>query len=196
MAARKASKAVAQQVAEKVKRKTFLLTVIPAGKATPAPPLGPELGQMQIQIAAFCKDFNEKTSHIKPGIPLCTEISVNPNRSYNINLYNPPTSFFLKQAAGCQKGATTPSKQVSGIITLKHVYEIAKIKGQDPSFACQTLEQVCKNVITCAHSIGIKVVRDPIDVSEMKEFLARRAEEIAAEEKELEELRLSKVLRL
>ncbi|CAG5114756.1 unnamed protein product [Candidula unifasciata] len=192
MAARKA----VAQVADKVKRKTFLSTVIPAGKATPAPPLGPELGQMQIQIAAFCKDFNEKTSHIKTGIPMRAEISVNPNRTYNITLLNPPTSYFLMQAAGCQKGATSSNTQTAGIITLKHVYEIAKIKGRDPAFTCMTLDQVCKTIIGCAHSIGIKVVRGPIEVAELKEFLARRAEEVAAEEKELEELRLSKVLRL
>ncbi|KAK3737943.1 hypothetical protein RRG08_028567 [Elysia crispata] len=191
-----AAKRAAAQISDKVKRKTFLKTIIPAGKATPAPPLGPELGQMQVQIAAFCKDFNEKTAHIKPGVPLPTEISVNPDRSFNIKLLNPPATYFLMQAAGCNKGATKPGSQICGMITLKHVYEIAKIKGQDPAFTCMTLEQVCKTMIGNAHKIGIKVVKDEISVEELTEFKERRAEEVAAEEAELEEARLSKMLRL
>ncbi|KAH9512911.1 54S ribosomal protein L11, mitochondrial [Bulinus truncatus] len=191
-----AAKKAVVQVAEKVKRKTFLSVLIPAGKATPAPPLGPELGQMQIQIAAFCKDFNEKTAHIKPGIKIRTEVSLNPDRSYNILLQNPISSYFLMQAAGCQKGALKAAKQVTGILTLKHIYEIAKIKGKDACYACMTEEQICKALIGCAHSIGIKIVKHPPSVQELKEFLAKRAEEVAQEEKELEELRVSKMLRL
>ncbi|CAL1526201.1 unnamed protein product [Lymnaea stagnalis] len=152
--------------------------------------------EMQIQIAPFCKDFNEKTAHIKPGIKIQTEVSVNPDRSYNIKLLTPPTQYFLMQAAGCQKGSSKPGTKVSGIITLKHIYEIAKVKSQDPSFACMSLEQVCKSMIGSAHFIGIKVVKGPLEVEELRQFLVQRAEELALEEKELEELRVSKMLRL
>ncbi|XP_005091429.1 39S ribosomal protein L11, mitochondrial [Aplysia californica] len=195
MAARRAVGVVSDQV----KRKTFLRRNIPAGKATPAPPLGPELGQMQVQIAAFCKDFNEKTAHLKPGIPIPTEVNVNPDRSFNIAFLKPPVSYFLLQAAGSQKGATKPGQQTCGIITLKHVYEIAKIKSEDPAFATYTLEQVCNSIIGQAHGIGIKVVNnisEPLDVEELREFKVQRALEVEEEEKELEELRLSKMLRL
>jgi len=182
-------------VSEVVKRKTFTSRIIPAGKATPAPPLGPELGQMQIQIAAFCKDFNEKTKYYKPMIPIPTDISVNPDRSFIIHLNKPPLSYFIKQAAGAKKGASRSGKQVAGIITLKHVYEIAKIKGTDHEFALLTEEEMCKKIILAAKPIGIKVVKD-ISVQEFAEHQIERAAEIEEEERALEEQRMSKMLRL
>ncbi|XP_059156290.1 large ribosomal subunit protein uL11m-like [Physella acuta] len=191
-----AAKKGAAKVIEKVRRKTFLSVLIPAGKATPAPPLGPELGQMQIQIGAFCKDFNEKTAHIKQGINIKTEITANSDRTYDLKFLGPPISYYLLQACGAQKGATKPGKQVCGVTTLKHVYEIAKIKKDDPTYACMTLQQLCQLIIGRAHNIGIQVVKGPLTVEELKEFQKKRADEVAQEEKELEELRLSKMLRL
>lgn len=88
--------------------------------------------QRAINIAAFCKDFNTKTADMKEGVPLPCRISVNSDRSYNLVIHSPPASFLLKQAAGIQRGTMTPGKEVAGMITLKHLYEIAAIKIQDP----------------------------------------------------------------
>ena len=99
-----------------------LRTDIPAGMAAGSPPLGPMLGQVRrphfaelrgnrrffqrgINIAAFCKDFNERTENMREGIPLPCRVRVNPDRSYELVIHKPPVTFFLKQAAGIEKGA-------------------------------------------------------------------------------------------
>ncbi|ESO87719.1 hypothetical protein LOTGIDRAFT_97481, partial [Lottia gigantea] len=105
MAAKTAGQGVMKKIIPKVTHHPFMKTDIPAAMASAAPPLGPQLGQRGIQIAAFCKEFNERTANIKKGIPLPTRITVFPDRTFVLEIHNPPVSFFLKQAAGCLKGA-------------------------------------------------------------------------------------------
>ncbi|XP_052274938.1 39S ribosomal protein L11, mitochondrial-like isoform X2 [Dreissena polymorpha] len=147
-----------------------------------------------IQIGPFCKQFNEHTKDYKPGIPLPTVITLNPDRSVTIQTNKPPVSYYLRQAAGCRKGAIE-SHEVAGIVTLKHVYEIAKIKSADSCNRGKTLEEVCQSVIGTAHSIGIKVERS-LDPKEYQEFLRNREVKLAEHEQKLEEIRQSKMLRL
>lgn len=131
---------VMKKTLEKVNHNTKLKTNIPAGMAIAGPPLGPMLGQRGINIAAFCKDFNERTKDYRDGIPLPCRISVNSDRTYQLVIHSPPAAFFIKQAAGIQRGAMSSGIEVAGKITLKHLYEIAKIKLEDPPNALLSLE--------------------------------------------------------
>ena len=81
------------------------------------------------------------------------------DRSFNFTSTTPPTSYFLKAAAGITKGASRPGHQVAGQITLKHIYEIAMVKSKDPAFAGVPLESVCKTIVGSARSLGIQVTK-------------------------------------
>ncbi|KAM8706688.1 hypothetical protein ACLKA7_010885 [Drosophila subpalustris] len=180
--------------AERITHTTKLKTNIPAGMAAAGPPLGPMLGQRAINIAAFCKDFNTKTAEMKEGVPLPCRISMNSDRSYDLVIHHPPATFFLKQAAGIQRGTMTPGREVAGKITLKHLYEIAAIKIQDPPNALLTMQQMCEMLIGIARTCGIKVVRD-LDPTEYAQFLEERKVIVEDQRRELLEKREAKMLR-
>ncbi|XP_052769981.1 39S ribosomal protein L11, mitochondrial-like [Mya arenaria] len=184
----------AKQFVKKSAPSTYLQTFIRAGQAAAAPPLGPSLGSRNIQIGPFCKQFNEQTKDIQPGIPLPTFVNLNPDRSVTIKHNKPPVTYFLKKAAGARKGALY-ANEVAGKVTLKHIYEIAKIKIQDHGNRAMTLEDMCKAIIATAHSVGIQVVSH-LDSKEYQEFLRERELRIEEHEAKLEEIRQSKLLRL
>jgi len=171
-----------------------LRTDIPAGQASIGPPLGPMLGQRNINANAFCKDFNNKTSQYLEGVPLPTRASVNPDRSYNLSIWSPTYTFFLFQAAGIDRGAMHYEKETAGWITLKHVYEIAKIKHQDPNMELYTLKEVCEEVIRRAHTCGIEVKRD-YDPEEYAKFLEERKTVVEEQLQELLEAKERKLLK-
>ena len=130
---------------------------IAAGKATPAPPVGPALGQAQINIMEFCKQFNAKTSSKElDGLIVPVVITVYNDRSFTFITKTPPASILLKRAAAIAKGSGEPNKNKVGTVTEKQVAEIAKQKMPDLNAA--SLEAAIKSVKGTARSMGIDVV--------------------------------------
>lgn len=103
---------------------------LPAGKANPAPPVGPALGQHGVNIMAFCKEYNAKTSD-KPGMIIPVEISVFEDRSFTFILKTPPASVLIRKAAGIEKGSNQPNKTKVASITRDQLREIAQTKLPD-----------------------------------------------------------------
>jgi len=130
---------------------------IAAGKATPAPPVGPALGQAQVNIMEFCKQFNAKTSAKElEGLIIPVVITVYHDRSFTFITKTPPAAILLKRAAGIAKGSGTPNKEKVGKVTEQQVAEIAKQKMPDLNAA--SLESAIKSVKGTARSMGIDVV--------------------------------------
>ena len=127
---------------------------IAAGKATPAPPVGPALGQAQVNIMEFCKAYNERTANMSGVIP--AQITVYEDRTFTFITKTPPASILLKRAAGIAKGSGTPNKDKVGKVTLKQVEEIAKQKMPDLNAA--SVETAIKSIRGTARSMGIEVV--------------------------------------
>jgi large subunit ribosomal protein L11 len=129
---------------------------IPAGKATPAPPIGPALGQAQVNIMEFCKQFNAKTSARElDGLIIPVVVTVYNDRSFTFITKTPPASVLLKRAAGIAKGSGTPNKDKVGKVTEKQIQEIARQKM--PDLNAMSIEAAVKSVKGTARSMGIEV---------------------------------------
>ena len=127
---------------------------IPAGQATPSPPVGPALGQAGINIMEFCKSFNSKTQG-QEGMIIPVVISVNHDKSFSFVTKSPPASALLKQAAGVAKGSSNPSKESVGEVTRAQLEEIAKIKKEDLN--AYDTDHAVRIIAGSAKSMGIKV---------------------------------------
>jgi large subunit ribosomal protein L11 len=127
---------------------------IPAGKATPAPPVGTALGPHGIAIMDFCKQYNAATES-QTGTIIPVEITVFEDRSFTFILKTPPTPVLLRQAAGLDKGSTAPGKEVVASVTDAQVEEIAKVKM--PDLNANDLEAAKQQVRGTARSMGITV---------------------------------------
>lgn len=139
--AKKVSKVVKLQVA--------------AGKATPAPPVGPALGQAGVNIMAFVKDFNDRTAK-QVGLIIPVEITVYEDRSFTFICKTPPAAVLLKKAAGIEKGSGEPNKKKAGKVTKAQVKEIAETKM--PDLNANDVEAAMRLVEGTARSMGIEVV--------------------------------------
>lgn len=133
---------------------TMLKLQIPAGKANPAPPVGPALGQHGINIQDFCTQFNEATKD-KMGDVVPVEITVYEDRSFSFIMKTPPAAELLKKAAGVKKGAGNPLADKVGSVTKDQIKEIAEIKMPDLNAA--DIEAAMKIVEGTARSMGISV---------------------------------------
>ena len=127
---------------------------IPGGQATPAPPVGPALGQHGVNIGQFVTQFNEKTKDLQ-GTITPVEISVFKDKSFTFILKSPPAAVLLKKAAGIAKGSSEPNKDKIGKVTRSQVEEIAKVKLSDLN--AKNLEMAGKIIEGTARSMGLKV---------------------------------------
>lgn len=140
-------------MAKKVVAEVKLL--IPAGKATPAPPVGPALGQYGVNIMEFCKAFNAATSS-QAGMTIPVVVTVYSDRSFTFVLKTPPASVLLKKAAGVEKGSSEPNRNKVGRITRSQLKEIAQIKM--PDLNTTDIEAAMRIVEGTARSMGIEII--------------------------------------
>jgi large subunit ribosomal protein L11 len=133
----------------------FLKLQVPAGAANPSPPIGPALGQRGLNIMAFCKDFNAKTSQMEKGSPIPVVITIYQDKSFTFEMRTPPVSYFLKKAAKVESGSKAPGRDKAGKVTKAQVKEIAERKMSDLN--CDTVEAAMAMVEGSARSMGIEV---------------------------------------
>jgi len=135
--------------------KAIIKLQIPAGKASPAPPVGPALGQHGVNIMAFCKEYNARTAN-QAGMIIPVEISIYEDRSFTFVTKSPPASDLLKKAAGIEKGAGDPKRETVGTVTRQQVREIAELKIKDlNAIDLAGAERIIEGT---ARSMGIKIV--------------------------------------
>ncbi len=127
---------------------------IPAGKATPAPPVGPALGQHGANIMDFCKAFNAKTQG-QEGLIIPVVITVYQDRSFSFITKTPPAAVLLKKAAGIAKGSPIPNREKVATVSMAQVKDVAKLKM--PDLNANTLEQATNTILGTARSMGITV---------------------------------------
>jgi large subunit ribosomal protein L11 len=127
---------------------------LPAGKANPAPPVGPALGQHGVNIMAFCKEYNAKTAD-QAGMIIPVEISVFEDRSFTFILKTPPASVLIRKAAGVERGSNEPNKKIVASITRAQLEDIAKTKM--PDLNANDIEAAMKIVAGTAKNMGIQI---------------------------------------
>lgn len=126
-----------------------------AGKATPAPPVGPALGPYSLNIMAFCKEYNERTQ-AQAGMVIPVEITVFEDRTFTFVTKTPPASFLIKRAIGVESGSAIPNKNKVGKLTAKQLREIAETKMQDLN--ANNVEMAERIISGTARSMGVEVV--------------------------------------
>ena len=135
----------------------YIKLQVPAGKANPSPPIGPALGQRGLNIMEFCKAFNAATQNLEPGMPIPVVITAYGDRSFTFVTKTPPNSYFLKKAAGIDKGSQTTGKAGPvGRVTMAQVRDIAEKKMADLN--AKDIEGAMQMIIGSARSMGLEVV--------------------------------------
>jgi len=137
------------------KIKAIVTLAISAGKANPAPPIGPALAQHGINLMAFCKEYNARTSN-RMGEIIPAEITVFTDGSFKFILKSPPTSFLIKKAAGIEKGATNALTEKVGTLSRKQVREIAEVKR--PDMNTKDMDAIMRQIEGTARQMGVEVV--------------------------------------
>ncbi len=133
----------------------YIKLQVPAGQATPSPPIGPALGQQGLNIMEFCKAFNAHTQGQEQGVPIPTVITVYADRSFSFETKTPPASHFIKQAAKLDKAASEPGRETVGRVKMSQLREIAEKKMIDLN--ANDIDGACRMLAGTARSMGIQV---------------------------------------
>jgi large subunit ribosomal protein L11 len=134
----------------------YLKLQVPAGSATPSPPIGPALGQRGLNIMQFCKDFNAASADMEKGSPVPVVLTIFADKTFTFEMKTPPVSHFLKKAAGLQKGSQTPGRGSAGRVTRDQVRSIAEQKLKDLN--ARDVDAAMRMVEGSARSMGLEVV--------------------------------------
>jgi large subunit ribosomal protein L11 len=138
------------------KIKGYLKLQVPAGAASPSPPIGPALGQRGLNIMEFCKAFNAQTQELEAQMPIPTVITIFEDKSFTFVTKTPPASYYLRKAAKLAKGGTQPGREVAGKVTMAQCREIAQEKLRDLN--TDDVEQGAKMIAGSARAMGLEVV--------------------------------------
>jgi large subunit ribosomal protein L11 len=128
---------------------------VPAGSATPSPPIGPALGQRGLNIMEFCKAFNAATQELEKGSPIPVVITAYADKSFTFEMKSPPVSFFIKKAVNLKSGSKLPGKESAGTITMAQLRDIAEKKMKDLN--ADNLDAAVSMIAGSARSMGIQV---------------------------------------
>ena len=139
-----------------MKIKTYIKLQVPAGAASPSPPVGPALGQHGVNLMDFCNAFNSKTNELEKNLPVPVVITVYEDRSFDFIVKTTPASVLLKKAAGLSKGSPTPNSEKVGKVSRKQLEEIAEAKMADLN--ATDMDQAVKIIEGSARSMGIEVI--------------------------------------
>lgn len=134
----------------------YIKLQVPAGAATPSPPIGPALGQRGVNIMGFCKEFNARTEKEQRGTPLPTVITVYQDKSFTFITKTPPATHFLKEALKLKSGSTAPGRSVAGTVTRTQLRAIAEKKMKDLN--ANDIEAAARIIEGSARSMGLNVV--------------------------------------
>ena len=134
----------------------YIKLEIPAGQANPSPPVGPALGQRGLNIMEFCKAFNAATQNAEPGTPTPVIITAFADRSFTFETKTPPAAYFLRKAAGLEKGSSEPGRETVGQVSMAQVREIAEKKMADLN--ANDLDAAAQVIAGSARSMGLEVV--------------------------------------
>ena len=133
----------------------YLKMQVPAGGASPSPPIGPALGQRGLNIMEFCKAFNAKTQEMEANMPIPTIVTIFEDKSFTFEIKTPPASHFLKKAAKLGKGGSAPGREIAGSVTMAQCREIAEQKLKDLNTT--DLDEAQKMIAGTARSMGLEV---------------------------------------
>ncbi len=134
----------------------YIKLQVPAGSATPSPPIGPALGQRGVNIMGFCKEFNARTESVDKGTPLPTVITVYQDKSFTFVTKTPPATFFLKKVTGLKSGAKLTGRETVGQVTRAQLRDIAELKMKDLN--ANDIEAAAKIIEGSARAMGLKIV--------------------------------------
>lgn len=133
----------------------YIKLQVPAGKANPSPPIGPALGQRQLNIMEFCKAFNAATQKLEAGLPVPVVITAYADKSFTFVMKTTPASVLIRKAAGVSKGSATPHTDKVGKLTRQQAEDIAKAK--EPDLTAADMDAAVRTIAGSARSMGIEV---------------------------------------